>query len=371
MMYIRIVESVGEGVTHLKPRDHALPVFTGECGECPYCKSEESNMCNLLRINIDRGVMINENKSRFSIKGQPIHHFVGTSTFSEYIVVHAGCVANVNPDAPLDKVCILSCGICTDFLTEILLHTSKDIGVSYSNSQQSSNLCCKSAHELSLVHVFPHSSNPLANLHCPSKNSKRSTLLLIVFAPIRCAIVEKLLKRCWSRPSCIKCPGIVMFLFMISAMDIIVSAGSTSRSISTILSYAISLRFSSAIIVPHMSASVGSPLSLAVKPLVSLSFSQFTPSEPHDSSSSLQPLFLRATQSSNPPPKASLISHQDSIFPFRLVTSHDLFSIFATAPTFVVNVTCCKIHWHLPASLPLRSLTTLTAQVRYLNRIPN
>ncbi|WJX40347.1 Alcohol dehydrogenase [Trifolium repens] len=69
-----IVESVGVGVTHLKPGDHALPVFTGECGECPHCKSEERNMCNLLRINTDRGI---------------------------------------NPDAPLDKVCILSCGICT------------------------------------------------------------------------------------------------------------------------------------------------------------------------------------------------------------------------------------------------------------------
>ncbi|KAL5075596.1 hypothetical protein RYX36_014580 [Vicia faba] len=104
---------VGEGVTHLKPGDKALPVFTGECGDCPHCKSEESNMCDLLRINTDRGVMLNDNKSRFSIKGQPVHHFVGTSTFSEYTVVHAGCVAKINPEAPLDKVCILSCGICT------------------------------------------------------------------------------------------------------------------------------------------------------------------------------------------------------------------------------------------------------------------
>ncbi|KAJ1384407.1 hypothetical protein SESBI_42547 [Sesbania bispinosa] len=109
----RIVESVGEGVTHLEPGDHALPVFTGECGECSHCKSEESNMCNLLRINTDRGVMINDNESRFSIKGQPIYHFVGTSTFSEYTVAHAGCVAKINPAAPLDKVCVLSCGICT------------------------------------------------------------------------------------------------------------------------------------------------------------------------------------------------------------------------------------------------------------------
>ncbi|KAK4273936.1 hypothetical protein QN277_017235 [Acacia crassicarpa] len=110
-----IVESVGEGVTHVKPGDHALPVFTGECGECPHCKSEESNMCDLLRINTDRGVMIGDGKSRFSKNGQPIFHFVGTSTFSEYTVVHAGCVAKIDPAAPLDKVCVLSCGICTGF----------------------------------------------------------------------------------------------------------------------------------------------------------------------------------------------------------------------------------------------------------------
>ncbi|KAL5082004.1 hypothetical protein RYX36_010425, partial [Vicia faba] len=89
---------VGEGVTHLKPGDKALSVFTGECGECPHCKSEESNMCDLLRINTDRGVMLNDNKSRFSINGEPINHFMGTSTFSEYTVVHAGCVAKINPE---------------------------------------------------------------------------------------------------------------------------------------------------------------------------------------------------------------------------------------------------------------------------------
>ncbi|CAN6458574.1 unnamed protein product [Victoria cruziana] len=110
-----IVESIGEGVTDLKPGDHVLPVFTGECGECVHCKSEESNMCDLLRINTDRGVMLADGESRFSIRGQPIYHFVGTSTFSEYTVVHAGCLAKVNPEAPLDKVCVLSCGISTGF----------------------------------------------------------------------------------------------------------------------------------------------------------------------------------------------------------------------------------------------------------------
>ncbi|KAL0325433.1 UNVERIFIED_CONTAM: Alcohol dehydrogenase 2 [Sesamum radiatum] len=108
-----IVESVGEGVTELVPGDHVLPVFTGECGDCAHCKSEESNMCSLLRINTERGVMINDEKTRFSINGKPIYHFVGTSTFSEYTVIHVGCVAKINPLAPLDKVCVLSCGIST------------------------------------------------------------------------------------------------------------------------------------------------------------------------------------------------------------------------------------------------------------------
>ncbi|CAM0908222.1 unnamed protein product [Alopecurus aequalis] len=108
-----IVESVGEGVTELAPGDHVLPVFTGECKDCRHCKSAESNMCDLLRINTDRGVMISDGKSRFSIDGKPIYHFVGTSTFSEYTVMHVGCVAKINPKAPLDKVCILSCGIST------------------------------------------------------------------------------------------------------------------------------------------------------------------------------------------------------------------------------------------------------------------
>ncbi|XP_058095107.1 alcohol dehydrogenase 1-like [Magnolia sinica] len=108
-----IVESMGEGVTDLQVGDHVLPVFTGECKECAHCKSEESNMCDLLRINTDRGVMLNDGKSRFSINGNPINHFLGTSTFSEYTVVHVGCLVKIDPLAPLDKACILSCGIST------------------------------------------------------------------------------------------------------------------------------------------------------------------------------------------------------------------------------------------------------------------
>ncbi|GAA0139433.1 dehydrogenase [Lithospermum erythrorhizon] len=108
-----IVESVGEGVTDLQPGDKVLPVFTGECKQCRHCKSEESNMCDLLRINTERGVMIGDGKTRFSKDGQPIYHFLGTSTFSEYTVLHVGSVAKINQAAPLDKVCVLSCGIST------------------------------------------------------------------------------------------------------------------------------------------------------------------------------------------------------------------------------------------------------------------
>ena len=107
------MESVGKGVTELKPGDHVLPIFTGECKECRHCKSAESNLCETLRFDNDRGHMLADGKTRFSKNGQPIYHFLGTSTFSEYTVSHAGCVAKINPEAPLDKVCVLSCGVST------------------------------------------------------------------------------------------------------------------------------------------------------------------------------------------------------------------------------------------------------------------
>ena len=100
-------------MTELVPGDHVLPVFTGECKDCAHCKSEESNLCDLLRINVDRGVMIGDGQSRFTINGKPIFHFVGTSTFSEYTVIHVGSLAKIILEAPLDNVCVLSCGIST------------------------------------------------------------------------------------------------------------------------------------------------------------------------------------------------------------------------------------------------------------------
>ncbi|KAK5836038.1 hypothetical protein PVK06_011778 [Gossypium arboreum] len=133
-----VVESVGEGVTDVQPGDHVLPIFTGECKECPHCLSEASNLCDLLRINTERGGMLHDGQTRFSKDGKPIYHFLGTSTFSEYTVVHVGQVAKINPEAPLDKVCVLSCGMSTGrgFTTTLLFFSILDIyeHMTYSSS---------------------------------------------------------------------------------------------------------------------------------------------------------------------------------------------------------------------------------------------
>ncbi|GLJ05280.1 hypothetical protein SUGI_0015240 [Cryptomeria japonica] len=110
-----IVESVGEGVTDLKEGDHVLPLFTGECGDCIYCKSPKTNLCGKFRIDPTRAVMVSDKKTRFSIAGKPVYHCMGTSTFSEYTVLDSANVAKINPHAPLDKVCLLGCGLATGF----------------------------------------------------------------------------------------------------------------------------------------------------------------------------------------------------------------------------------------------------------------
>ncbi|KAK9901153.1 hypothetical protein M0R45_002255 [Rubus argutus] len=110
-----VVESVGEGVTELQPGDHVLPVFTGECKECLHCKSEESNLCDLLRI-IPTGVLCSMTASPgFPRMESQFITLLVPSTFSEYTVAHVGSVVKINPAAPLDKVCVLSCGICTGY----------------------------------------------------------------------------------------------------------------------------------------------------------------------------------------------------------------------------------------------------------------
>ncbi|PWZ20213.1 Alcohol dehydrogenase class-3 [Zea mays] len=108
-----IVESVGEGVTDVQPGDHVIPCYQAECKECKFCKSGKTNLCGKVRSATGVGVMMNDMKSRFSVNGKPIYHFMGTSTFSQYTVVHDVSVAKINPQAPLDKVCLLGCGVPT------------------------------------------------------------------------------------------------------------------------------------------------------------------------------------------------------------------------------------------------------------------
>ncbi|KAF8388308.1 hypothetical protein HHK36_026974 [Tetracentron sinense] len=108
-----IVESVGEGVTEVQPGDHVIPCYQAECRECKFCKSGKTNLCGKVRAATGVGVMMSDRKSRFSINGTPIYHFMGTSTFSQYTVVHDVSVAKIDPKAPLEKVCLLGCGVPT------------------------------------------------------------------------------------------------------------------------------------------------------------------------------------------------------------------------------------------------------------------
>ncbi|ERM98026.1 hypothetical protein AMTR_s00120p00060600 [Amborella trichopoda] len=108
-----IVESIGEGVTEVQPGDHVIPCYPPECRECKFCKSGKTNLCGKIREATGAGVMFGDRKSRFSIKGKPIYHFMGISTFSQYSVVHDISVAKVDPKAPLEKICLLACGVPT------------------------------------------------------------------------------------------------------------------------------------------------------------------------------------------------------------------------------------------------------------------
>lgn len=108
-----VVESVGPGVTSVKPGDHVIPCYQAYCGDCKFCKHPESNLCVAVRAFTGKGVMKADSGSRFSKDGAPIYHFMGTSTFSEYTVVHEQSVAKIDSAAPLDKVCLLGCGIST------------------------------------------------------------------------------------------------------------------------------------------------------------------------------------------------------------------------------------------------------------------
>ena len=107
-----IVEEVGAGVSNLKPGDHVIPLYTPECGECNFCTSGKTNLCQAIRVTQGQGLMP-DNTSRFSMNGKQIFHYMGTSTFSEYTVLPEISVAKISESAPLEKVCLLGCGITT------------------------------------------------------------------------------------------------------------------------------------------------------------------------------------------------------------------------------------------------------------------
>lgn len=107
-----IVEEVGEGVTTLKKGDHVIPLYTPECGECKFCLSGKTNLCVKIRATQGKGLMP-DGTSRFSKNGKMIHHYMGCSTFAEYTVVPEIALAKIDPKAPLDKVCLLGCGVTT------------------------------------------------------------------------------------------------------------------------------------------------------------------------------------------------------------------------------------------------------------------
>ncbi len=107
-----IVEAIGEGVTSVAVGDHVIPLYTPECGKCKFCLSGKTNLCQAIRATQGKGLMP-DGTSRFSKDGKPIYHYMGTSTFSEYTVLPEISVAKINKDAPLEKVCLLGCGVTT------------------------------------------------------------------------------------------------------------------------------------------------------------------------------------------------------------------------------------------------------------------
>jgi len=107
-----VVMEVGQGVSSVAPGDHVIPLYTPECRECSYCRSGKTNLCQAIRATQGRGVMP-DGSSRFSREGSMIHHYMGTSTFSEYTVLPEIAVAKINQEAPLEKVCLLGCGVTT------------------------------------------------------------------------------------------------------------------------------------------------------------------------------------------------------------------------------------------------------------------
>ena len=107
-----IVEAIGEGVTSVAVGDHVIPLYTPECGQCKFCKSGKTNLCQAIRATQGKGLMP-DGTTRFFKNGKPIFHYMGTSTFAEHTVVPEISLAKISKAAPLEKVCLLGCGVTT------------------------------------------------------------------------------------------------------------------------------------------------------------------------------------------------------------------------------------------------------------------
>jgi len=107
-----VVVDVGPGVTTLKKGDHVIPLYTPECRQCKACTSHKTNLCTAIRATQGKGVMP-DGTSRFSLRGEMIHHYMGCSTFSNHTVLPEIALAKIREDAPFDKVCYIGCGVTT------------------------------------------------------------------------------------------------------------------------------------------------------------------------------------------------------------------------------------------------------------------
>ena len=107
-----VVLETGPGVTSVKRDDHVIPLYTPECRQCKFCLSRKTNLCQAIRSTQGRGLMPDAT-SRFSLDGQQLFHYMGTSTFSNYIVVPEIALAKIRTDAPFDKACYIGCGVTT------------------------------------------------------------------------------------------------------------------------------------------------------------------------------------------------------------------------------------------------------------------
>ena len=107
-----VVVEVGPGVTSLKKGDHVIPLYTPECRQCEYCLNPKTNLCQAIRSTQGQGLMP-DGTSRFKLNGEPVFHYMGTSTFSNFTVVPEIALAKIREDAPFDKVCYIGCGVTT------------------------------------------------------------------------------------------------------------------------------------------------------------------------------------------------------------------------------------------------------------------